>query len=167
MVGIWTAFECLVGSDGQDPNVKRIEIWIAPIVALRRVEKIARYLAVCCHQYFKAVSRQPSKFFARSSIGYFSPRDILDTITGPKENDLVLQIFRDTSDHPLLCFRIFHAWRNFYDPKIVKSDLLNLRQNLQWHLERIYRARNLTVHQGKTPPLVSELVDHAQHYFTR
>ncbi len=40
LVGIWTAFECLMGSDGRDSNVKRIIDWIAPIVALRQVEKL-------------------------------------------------------------------------------------------------------------------------------
>lgn len=167
LVGIWTAFECLVGSDRRDSNVKRIVDWIAPIVALRRVEKITRYLAICCHGYFKAVSQDPSDHFKRSSSFYFSPRDILDAITGPKNNDLVKKLFCNTSNHPLLCFRIWHAWQSFHKPKIVKRDLLNSRQNLHWHIERIYRARNLTVHQGETPPLVSELVDHAQHYFTR
>ena len=40
LVGIWTAFECLVGSDGRDPKVQRIVDRIAPIVALHQVEKI-------------------------------------------------------------------------------------------------------------------------------
>lgn len=167
LVGIWTAFECLVGSDGRDSNVKRIVDWIAPIVALRRVEKITRYLAVCCHEYFKTVGQHPSKPFTRSSAYYFSPRDMLDAITGPKNNDLVVQLLRDTSDHPLLRFRIFQTWRDFHDPTIVKQHLWHSHKNLYWHLQRIYRARNLTVHQGKNPPLVAELVDHAQHYFTR
>ena len=167
LVGIWTAFECLVGSDRRIPNVQRIVNWIAPIVALRRVDKITRYLAVCCHNYFSAISQHPNEQFSRSYEFYFSPRDLLDAITGPKDNDLVVQLLRDTSNHPLLRFRIYHAWQNFHKPKIVKRNLLHSRQNLNWHLERIYRARNLTVHQGKNPPFVSELVDHAQHYFTR
>ena len=167
MVGIWTALECLVGSDGRDSNVKRIVEWVAPIVALRRVEKITRYLAVCCHEYFKAARRYPSNPFTRSSLYYFSPRDVLDAITGPKDNDLVVQLLRDVSDHPLLRFRVHYAWRNFHEPKSVKRDLLASQQKLLWHLERIYRARNLTVHKGRTPPFVSELVDRAQHYFTR
>ena len=167
LVGIWTAFECLVGSDRRDPNVRRIVDRIAPIVALRQVEKITRYLAVCCHEYFKTACQHPSKPFTRSSSYYFSPRDILDAITGPENNNLVVQLLRDTSDHPLLRFRIYQAWQDFHKSKAVKKKLLHSQQNLYWHLERIYRARNLTVHQGKTPPLISELVDHAQHYFTR
>ena len=159
LVGIWTALECLVGSDGRDSNVKRIVEWVAPIVALRRVEKITRYLAVCCHEYFKAARRYPSNPFTRSSLYYFSPRDVLDAITGPKDNDLVVQLLRDVSDHPLLRFRVHYAWRNFHEPKSVKRDLLASQQKLLWHLERIYRARNLTVHKGRTPPFVSELVD--------
>ena len=167
LVGIWTALECLVGSDGRDSNVKRIIEWVAPIVALRRVEKVTRYLAVCCHEYFKAAPRHPSKMFTRSSLYYFSPREMLEAITGPKDNDLVVQLLCDVSDHPLLRFRIHHAWRDLHEPKSVKRDLLASQKKLRWHLERIYRARNLTVHNGKTPPFVSELVDRAQHYFTR
>ena len=167
LVGIWTALECLVGSGGRDSNVKHIVERVAPIVALRRIEKITRHLAVCCHEYLKAESRHPSKPFTRSSLYYFSPRDVLDAITGPKCNDFVVQLLRDVSDHPLLRFRIYYAWGNFHEPKMVKRDLLASQQKLLWHLERIYRARNLTVHKGRTPPFVSELVDRAQHYFTR
>ena len=167
LVGIWTAFECLVGSDGRDSNVKRIADRIAPIVALRQFEKITRYLAVWCHEYFKTVCQHPSKLFTRSSSYYFSPRDLLDAITGPENNDLVVQLLHDTSDHPLLRFRIYQVWRDFHNPKVVKRNLLRSQRNLNWHLERIYRARNLTVHHGETPPLVSELVGHAQYYFTR
>ncbi len=167
LVGIWTAFECLVGSDKRASNVKRIVDWIAPIITLRRVEKITRYLAVCCHEYYKSKIRHPSQPFTRSSFYYFSPRDILDAVTGHKENDLVVPLLQDISDHPLLRYRICNAWQRFHNSKTVKRDLVASRQNLSWHLERIYRARNLTVHQGMTPPFVSELVDHAQHYFTR
>ena len=167
LVGIWTALECLVGSDGRDSSSRRVVEWIAPIVALRRVEKISRYLAVCCHEYFGAASRRPSHAFKRSSPYYVSPRDILDAITGPKDNTLMVQLLGDVSDHPLLRFRMYYAWRSFHDPKIVKRELLGSKQRLVWHLERIYRARNLTVHQGRTPPFVSELVDRVQHYYTR
>ena len=167
LVGIWTALECLVGSGGRNSNIASIVERIAPIVALRRIEKITRYLAVCCHEYLKARSQHPSKSFTRSSFFYFSPRDVLDAITGPERNELVVQLLQDVSDHPLLRFRVYHAWRNFHEPKKIKRDLLDSQQNLHWHLERIYRARNLTVHKGRTPPFVSELVDRAQHYFTR
>ena len=167
LVGIWTALECLVGSDGRDSSSRRVVEWIAPIVALRRVEKISRYLAVCCHEYFGAASRHPSHAFKRSSPYYVSPRDILDAITGPKDNTLMVQLLGDVSDHPLLRFRVYYAWRSFHDPKILKRELLGSKQRLVWHLERIYRARNLTVHQGRTPPFVSELVDRVQHYYTR
>ena len=167
LVGIWTALECLVGSDGRDSSIKRIVEWIAPIVALRRVEKISRYLAVSCHEYLKAISKRPSRLLSRSSQYYFSPRDVLDAITGPEDNALLLQLLQDVSDHPLLRFRIYYAWKNFHEPKLVRRNLLASKQRLHWHLERIYRSRNLTVHKGMTPPFVPELVDRAQHYFTR
>ena len=167
LVGIWTAFECLVGSDRRDANVSRVVDWLAPIIALRRVEKITRYLAVRCHGYLKAASRGPSEAFSRSTSFYFSPRDVLDAITGPEDNRLILQLLRDVADSPLLRFQVHNAWRRTHDHKFVRRDLQMSQRKLSWHLERIYRARNLTVHRGKTPPFVSELVDRAQHYFTR
>ena len=167
LVGIWTAFECLVGSDGRDSSIKRIIEWIAPIVTLRRIEKISRYLAVCCHKHLEAKSQDPHELFSRSFFYYFSARDVLDAITGPKDNALVEQLLNDVSDHPLLRFRVYDAWRSFHDPKLMKRNLIDSKQGLVWHLERIYRSRNLTVHKGMTPPFVPELVDRAQYYFTR
>lgn len=167
LVGMWTALECLVGGSGTDGVIERIVRWIPPIVAARRVEKITRYLAVCCHYFYGRKSVRPSRQLARSSPYWMSPRDIFEAITKPKNNELILALLKDVGDHPLLRFRVYEAWEGMHDPKIVRRQVLLSEKRLAWHLERIYRARNMAVHMGRSPRYVSALIGHVQYYFSR
>ena len=167
LVGMWTALECLVGGSNTDSAIDRIVRWVSPTVALRRVDKITRYLAVCCHYFYRTASKPPSALFERSAPYWMSPRDVCEAITGPKENRLIRQLLEDVSSHPLLRFRVYQSWKDMHEPKTVRRRLEDSKQRVAWHLRRIYRARNMAVHMGTTPPYLSALIDHVQYYFSR
>ena len=168
LVGIWTAIECLTGDERRgSPDIGRIRQRIGPIVALRRVERIVRYLASCCHGHYRSQRTQPTEGFRRSTINYLSPRDIFEALTGPRCNPEIMGLLADVADNPLLRYRLYRAWETFNDPLKVRKGLCASYDNVTWQLERIYRARNLTVHSGRTPRHASLLVDHAQEYFAR
>ena len=167
LVGMWTALECLVGGSGTDSAIDRIVRWVPPTVAARRVDKITRYLAVCCHYFYGTMSARPNALFARSSPYWMSVRDVCEAITGKERNNLVQQLLKDVASHPLLRFRVYESWKNMHEPKTVQKQLEISKQRLAWHLERIYRARNMTVHMGAPPPYLLALIDHVQYYFSR
>ena len=167
LVGMWTALECLVGGSGTDSAIDRIVRWVPPTVAARRVDKITRYLAVCCHYFYRTMSVRPSALFARSSPYWMSVRDVCEAITGKEGNNLIQQLLEDVASHPLLRFRVYESWKNMHEPKTVQRQLEVSRRRLAWHLERIYRARNMAVHMGVSPPYLSALIDHVQYYFSR
>ena len=167
LVGMWTALECLVGGSGTGSAIRRIVRWVPPTVAARRVDKITRYLAVCCRYFYRETSSRPNALFARSSPYWMSPRDVFEAITGEEGNHLIQQLLQDVARHPLLRFRVYESWKNMHEPKTVQRQLRISRQRLAWHLERIYRARNMTVHMGEPPPHLSALIGHVQYYFSR
>ena len=167
LVGMWTALECLVGGSGTDSAIDRIVRWVPPTVAARRVDKITRYLAVCCHYFYRKMSMRPSALFARSDPYRISARDVCEAITGKDGNDLIRRLLKDVASHPLLRFRVYESWKNMHEPKTVQKQLEVSKQRLAWHLERIYRARNMTVHMGAPPPYLLALIDHVQYYFSR
>ena len=167
LVGMWAALECLVGGSDTDSAMRRIDRWVPPIVAARRVEKVARYLAVCCHDFYGERSAIRSRALTRSSPYWMSPRDVFEAISGPEDNDLILALLGDVGHHPLLRFRIYEAWKEVHRPKVVSRQMQTSKRRLGWHLQRIYRARNMTVHMGEPPPYLPALVDHAQYYFSR
>ena len=168
LVGMWTALECLVGGSDMDSAIQRIVRWVPPIVAARRIEKVARYLAVCCHDFYVETPASQSRMLTRSSPPqWMSPRDVFEAISGPEDNDLILALLGDVGRHPLLRFRMYEAWKEVHCPKVVSRQMQRSKKRLAWHLQRIYRARNMTVHMGDPPPYLPALVDHAQYYFSR
>ena len=116
---------------------------------------------------YEATSQLPRPSLVHSTRHYISPRDLLSAFTGPECNERVVGLLGDMAGNPLLRFRIFDIWTVFHQPKLIGDDLLKSRENIVWHLNRIYRARNLTVHLGRTPDHASALVNHAQYYFAR
>lgn len=85
---------------------------------------------------------------------------------------LVLQEFEqnksdliaDLSNYPLLQYRIEHYARQFSDRQELKKLLVNHRKRLEWQIMRIYRNRNMIVHDGSHFPYI-ELVVQNLHFY--
>jgi hypothetical protein len=56
------------------------------------------------------------------------------------------------------------VWKRFRNPHRLSSSLLASRQHLEWHINRIYRARNLLVHSGKEAPYLETLCENLHYY---
>jgi hypothetical protein len=95
-----------------------------------------------------------------------APEQILTLLTEPKNSAGIMALLGLVGGHPLLCHRIFRAWGLFHDPAVLQADLGRSGRRLGWHLWRIYRARNLLVHQGIEPPCLPQLANHLQQYFS-
>lgn len=69
-------------------------------------------------------------------------------------------------------FRDFHLLRDRFEyfkellssPKKVVAALDAHQQRLEWQIRRIYRARNIIVHSGKSPPYTQPLIEHTHDY---
>ena len=88
------------------------------------------------------------------------------TLCKPKDHPDITQLLVFSSDHPLLCFRICLAWKELNEPKQLRRHLLESKQRIEWQLWRIYRARNLVVHDGMEVPTLPALFDNLHYYFS-
>lgn len=85
---------------------------------------------------------------------------------------LVLQEFEqnksdliaDLSNYPLLQYRIEHYAKQFSNRQELKKLLVNHRKRLEWQIMRIYRNRNMIVHDGSHFPYI-ELVVQNLHFY--
>jgi hypothetical protein len=167
MINFWTGLEALVGNDGPEKIGSRIRHWIAPIVASRRIDKIATYLGICGHNYLEhtgATISSPDLPLSHST--YIDVQDILRALTGPSENAAIKALFETFSASPLLINRIFEAWSEFSDPNSLKKSLEKSKQRVEWQLSRIYRSRNLLVHRGEMSELMPRLLQNMQYYLS-
>lgn len=75
-------------------------------------------------------------------------------------------LFAETEKYPLLKNRVFELNEKLHNSKNIKSLIQEHAQKVEWHIHRIYRARNYIVHDANgDEKLNSELLINLHSYF--
>jgi hypothetical protein len=165
MINLWTALETITGSVGPKSIGQRVADRIAPLIAYRRVDKIATYLALSVHATVRRDGQGiDQKLLPASNINFIAPDDILQAVTGPENNDTIKYLFGRCSASPLLLNRLFSVWKEFHDPRALAASIARSKTRVEWQIARIYRARNLLVHRGEQSPYTWRLLRNAHYY---
>lgn len=168
LVNLWSALECLSSLVEGDSIISRVERLVCPIIVWRKPDKVVRYLAMSIHFWLKAnpeIERASLPF----KLGYnesVSAEHVLALLTEPEKSPGITSLLTAVGSHPLLVYRINTAWKLFHDPKQLHGNLAKSTKRLSWHLWRIYRARNLLVHQGIESDCLPQLANHLQQYLS-
>jgi hypothetical protein len=165
MVNLWTALETITGSVGLKSIGSRVAERIAPIIAYRRVDKIATYLALSVHTMARRDEKGiDPKLMPASSEYFIAPDDILRAVTGKEDNEAIKYLFGRCSASPLLLYRLFSVWKDFHDPRALATSIARSKTRVEWQVARIYRARNLLVHRGEQSRYTWRLLRNAHYY---
>ena len=73
-------------------------------------------------------------------------------------------LIADLQNYPLLQYRIEHYAEQFSNRKELKGLLLRHRRRLEWQIMRIYRNRNMIVHDGSHFPYIDLVVQNLHFY---
>jgi hypothetical protein len=165
IINLWTALETLCGSSGPASIGARVATKISPIMAWRRVNRIATHLALEIHATRNFENTWvDTNILPRSKPHKISVDDVLSALTGPEDNAKIVGIFSMVGDSPLLRHRIFESWKLFHDPTEICSALQRCKETVEWQIFRIYRSRNLLVHRGEPSHLNWRILQNAQYY---
>jgi hypothetical protein len=166
VINLWTALETLSGSPTSGSIGHHVAKTLAPNIAWRRVDKIVTYLAInfvaLCRREKKRANDGPLR--SADNPHWVSPDDVLEAITGPKDNPKILHFLTESAESPLLVQRFYGAWKEFNDPNELRKSIEQSKQRVEWQILRIYRARNLLVHRGEQNHLIWRLLKNAQYY---
>lgn len=167
-LNLWAALECLASLQKGSSVIQRICALTTPIVTWRKVEKLARYCAINIHIWARTSKKDPRNFspFETSNPTHIPATDVLKTLCKPNMDPDMLSLLELTSGHCLLTFRVHEAWKTLNNPKSLLKSLTLSEKRLSWHIRRIYRARNLLVHQGHESPHLEYLCDNLHYYVT-
>lgn len=164
---LWTALETLVSGLGSGSIGERVADVVAPIVAWRRTDKIATYLAICGHELRAHTgATYDLTHFPNSSTTRIDKADIFKAVSGVENNPAVLGAFSAFAPSPLLVHRLYRAWEECNNPAELRKALLLSRNRIKWQVMRFYRARNLLVHYGEIDNLATRLLENAQYYLS-
>ncbi len=164
LVNLWSALETLAGSHEGTKTIERISELIVPLVISRQVHKTTRYITILCQEFSVATNRMDyGSGFQRLKHGSIRLEDMLCTLTSPKDDPKIRDLL-GFAEHPLMRFHILSTWKTFHSPKVLRTKLLGSKLRVEWQLARIYRARNLLVHEGLEVPHIVPLLDNLQNY---
>lgn len=168
LLNLWTALETLAGPVGPTSIGARVADRISPIITWRRVDRIVTSLTIDLNETCRLLAvKRDHEIFPASSSNWIASDDVFTALTGPVNNSTIRHIFALLSDRaPLLTHQIYESWRGLHDPTVLKSRYAKSQQRIVWQIHRIYRARNLLVHQGKSHRVIWRLLQNAQYYLS-
>ncbi|KAA1258367.1 hypothetical protein LF1_08860 [Rubripirellula obstinata] len=165
-VNLWSSVETLAGSHEGETTMERVSELIVPLVISRHVHRTTRYMTILTQRFGNTIgSTQYGSGFRETENGVIFSDDMLVALTSKCRDPKIADLLR-FADHPLLRFRLYDTWKIFHDPKQLRSRLETSKQRLEWQVARIYRARNLLVHEGREVPHIVPLLDNLQNYLS-
>lgn len=167
LINLWAALECLIESSRGKNILTKVVKSVAPIMTWRRADRVLRYLAIYLHKWWLAnPSRHPGKRFPTGTAKTIQPELLFLVLARKKDDPEIIELLSFADGHPLLVNRIFTLWKILHDPQMLLKELLASEKRIDWHLQRIYRARNLAVHAGRNSSGISQLLDNLHYYFS-
>lgn len=166
LINFWSSIETLAGGHEGSTTLERVSSLVVPLVISRHVGRTTRYLAIETQQLGSLLGRSDyGAGFPRSSEKFVAPPEMLKTLAAPENSQPICDLLR-FAEHPLLRYRIYRSWETIHNPKKLSAMLAFSKKRLEWHIARIYRARNLLVHQGVESPFLVPLLDNLQNYIS-
>lgn len=164
-VNLWAAVETLAGAHEGETTLERVCELIVPLVVSRHTHRTTRYLTILTENIKREMK------IGSLGPGFSRPQqcveqeEMLIALASP-ENDPKIADLLAAIEHPHLRWKLHHAWSVFHSRRLLKTRLTDSKERLEWHLARIYRARNMLVHEGIETPFIVPLLDNLQNYLS-
>lgn len=163
LLDLWTAIETLIGFKSGDEDKINVVCDILTSILNRT------YLYSHMAQLYKDISTIIGESF-NTVLDKISddeqPIWTLAKILAVREyQDSYSNLYNLLNEYPLLQYRIEHFSKKlFKDSKSVYEELSRHKLKLKWQLMRIYRNRNMIVHNGEHMPYLNVILGNLHYY---
>ena len=167
-INLWAALETLAGAYEGANTMSKVCGVLVPLIVSRHVHRTTRYLTILLNKYKdanKITSLGPGFSKRRGRLRKIQQDELLITLAS-REKSAAISGLLAAVKQPLLRWKVNECWNVFNNPKSLLKRLKQSQQSLEWHLSRIYRARNMLVHEGVETPHTTPLLDNLQHYLS-
>ena len=162
LLNLWTIIEVLVEVDKHYSYSKITQICNTLTTVMNTsyvkslVEQLLLDLKHCCadlDSYLDEVIKGDTK-----------TEKMVAMLVLPEFSQVKINLIASLEMYPLLKYRIEHYSVQFSDKSALKKLLCNHRQRLEWQIMRIYRNRNMIVHDGSHFPYIDLIVQNLHYY---
>lgn len=165
-VNLFTAFEVLIPksvSSGKDRIVQISDI-LVPFLCLDYYHKIIGYLTKSLIEWDEVLFKQ---ILGEVSEGNGHKEKIAAFLCLKKYSDIRNTVYKKivSEKYVLLQNRIYKLEKLFSSTENIITHLKVHEKRIKWHIDRIYRTRNLIVHAGNTPQYIDSLIENLHSYY--
>ena len=163
ILNLWISLESLVPSETKSDDASNIEHIVGSIVPFLNIEYFERLLYNLGRDLLRW-NHPATKRALRSIPGQKLTDKLLKLLVLSQFDAERLGLEGEFKDFHLLRDRFEYFRSVFSSPAKAVEALDAHRLRLEWQIRRIYRARNIIVHSGQTPPYTRALIEHAHDY---
>jgi hypothetical protein len=163
MINLWIALESLIPNKDSNNDISQIEHIagsIIPFLNLGYINKIVTRLSKDLFQWDMRLTKKMLRNIHGDGIAY------------RLSNFLILEEFSDRRIELESSFKNFHLLEVRYnyvkyllsEPANIINSLETHKTRVEWQIRRIYRVRNMIVHDGATPSYSEVLIENIHDY---
>ncbi|WP_027853191.1 HEPN domain-containing protein [Marinobacterium litorale] len=162
LINLWTALESLLPSKDDDKlsQIEHISSSIMPFLNIGYIQKIVIRLSKDLLLWNSGISKRVFKEVECTGI----PEKTLNLLALDKYEGLRNDLKGRFNDFHLLSERFSYLEYLMSSPSHVISSLDSHKLRVDWQIRRIYRARNMIVHDGTTPSYTEILIENTHDY---
>ncbi len=165
LLEFWSAIEVLFTTHESDEE-KILQISKA-IVPFQTVEYAAKLAADLCLAIKKCGKPGALDVLDKITEGSNEIEKCLALVSIKDNEDKRRELYGALEDHILLRNRVFYLQSKMSSADLIRHMLMTHDRRVAWQIHRIYRARNLYIHSGKSLQYVTILVENLHAYLDR
>ena len=160
LLSLWSLLESLIEDDSDKiGNIKKI---VGQFLKSAYVEKLITTIGNDIKRWNLDFY---SKNICRDSFGENDLEHTFAFIAFDSRDEKRKLLYSMTDEYPLLRYRVYFLNAQMKNSKGIKSLISEHVQRIMWHIQRIYRARNYIIHDGRRDDRVNqELVINLHSY---
>lgn len=163
MINLWIALESIIPSKPEEREISNIEHIInsiTPFLSLGYIDRLMAKFTRDASNWNSHLLRKTLKPIKGDGIAI----KMAALMALPEHQGAATTFTNEFRDFHLLADRYQYFSKIFASPKAAHDALLTHNQRVAWQIRRIYRARNLIVHSGKTPSYTEILIENTHDY---
>lgn len=166
IINLWTSFETLIPKKeniNKDRIIQLLDV-IVPFQCIDYVKKLIQYIQKSLIEWNFQVYKNICKTVVEGTdtleqFGAFVVLEKYDSLRTEVYSKLLAENYLSLTN------RIFHLNKTLSTVSSVQDLLNGHKSRINWHIQRIYRTRNLVVHSGSLFPFASVLIENIHSYF--
>jgi len=163
LLNLWTAMEVLIPVErsGSFSRINQISNAVSTMLTSRYFRSLLFQLD---QQIADAIKLKYDEIIERVDVGNSRIEKLLALLVLPKYNIDYNELCQDLICAPVLSFRLKQYQDIFMSGKKIKDFYQRHSMRLTWQMMRIYRNRNMIVHDGDTFPFLNLILQNLHFY---